>query len=102
MPKKSRGQLSYSSWRRRLQSALVDLEGATRLWSGCVSEAVDCGDEGDPRLAFVRAMDDGRFGLERGVPDELGLRLRSLAEETAQAVERGKGWLKAKEEAGGD
>ena len=96
MPKKTRRELEYEGWRRRLQSALIDLEGAASLWSGCVSEAGYC-NENEPQRRFIIAMDEGwsaALDQDQDLSDSISQRLWDLAQDMAQAIERGKEAMK--------
>lgn len=105
MPKKTRQELEYEGWRRRLQSALIDLEGAASLWSGCVSEAGCCG-ENEPQRRFINAMDEGwpaALDQIQDLSDSICERLWDLVEDMQKAIEDGEAGLKEpKESADGD
>ena len=105
MPKKTRRELEYEGWRRRLQSALIDLEGAASLWSGCVSEAGYCG-ENEPQRRFIIAMDEGwsaALDQIQDLSDSISERLWRLVEDMQKAIEDGEAGLKEpKESADGD
>ena len=105
MPKKTRRELEYEGWRRRLQSALIDLEGAASLWSGCVSEAGYC-DENEPQRRFINAMDEGwsaALDQIQDLSDSISERLWRLVEDMQKAIEDGEAGLKEpKESADGD
>ena len=98
MAKKTKRQLEYEGWRRRLQSALIDLEGAASLWSGCVSEAGYC-NEDEPQRKFINAMDDGwSAALNQVLTDSISERLWDLVEDMQKAIEDGEAGLKEPKE----
>ena len=105
MAKKTKRQLEYESWRRRLQSALVNVEGAASLWSGCVSEAGYC-NENEPQRRFIIAMDEGwsaALDQDQDLSDSINERLWCLVEDMQKAIEDGEAGLKEpKESADGD
>lgn len=103
MPKKTRRELEYEGWRRRLQSALIDLEGAASLWSGCVSEAGYC-NENEPQRRFINSMDEGwSDALNQDLTDSISERLWDLVEDMQKAFEDGEAGLKeSKETTDGD
>ena len=93
MAKKTRQELEYESWRRRLQSALIDLETAASLWSGCVSEAELSG-MSEPQYQFIAAMDDVLTGTQDVVSESISLRIWDLAQDMQKAIEDGEEGLK--------
>lgn len=100
MPKKTKQKLEYEGWRRRLQSALIDLEGAASLWSGCVSEAGYC-NENEPQRRFIIAMDEGwpaALDQIQDLSDSISERLWGLVEDMQKAIEDGEAGLKEPKE----
>ena len=92
MAKKNKRQLEFEAWLRRLQSALVNVEGAASLWGGCDSEAMDYSDLDDPCRRFMFAMEG-----ETEEEQRISQRLWDLAQDMAQAIERGREAMKKPE-----
>ena len=76
--KKTRRELEFEAWLRRLQSALVNVEGAASLWGGCIAEAEDRDDIG-PEDRFVQAMNS----------EDIEQRLWLLAHDMQVAIAKG-------------